>query len=169
MAIIAALAVFVGFAPTYYLKGLYGTPRLSTVRHLHGIVFTLWMILFLVQTTLISAHRPSWHRRLGIAGTGLAGAILIVESGGHRRGQASAASASCGRSIPASPGVPADPVDDLVAFAVLAGSVVSNRRKPASHKRLMLLAEQLRFCRRRWGGWCSLVEFLTSCICPSLH
>ena len=78
MAAVAALAVFAGFAPTYYLKGLYGTPALSTVRHLHGIVFTLWMILFLVQTTLISARRHSWHRRLGIAGTGLAGVMLIV-------------------------------------------------------------------------------------------
>jgi hypothetical protein len=141
MAIIAALAVFVGFAPTYYLKGLYGTPRLSTVRHLHGIVFTLWMILFLVQTTLISAHRPSWHRRLGIAGTGLAGAMLIV---GTAVAIAAARHPQPVQVVAA--GFPPPlvflliPLTDLVAFAVLAGSGLYNRRKPASHKRLMLLA-----------------------------
>lgn len=140
MAVVTALAVFVGFAPTYYLKGLYGTPALSTVRHLHGITFTLWIVLFVAQTALISARRPSWHRRLGIAGTGLAGVMLIV-------GTAVAIAAA---RYPPAEGVAAGlppplvflliPLSDLAAFAALAGAGLYNRRKPAVHKRLMLLA-----------------------------
>lgn len=140
MAVVAALAVFGGFAPTYYLKGLYGAPALSTVRHLHGITFTLWIVLFLAQTALISARRTAWHRRLGIGGTALAGVMLIV-------GTAVAIAAA---KHPPAQGVAAGlppplvflliPLTDLVAFAVLAGCGLYHRRKPAMHKRLMLLA-----------------------------
>jgi uncharacterized membrane protein YozB (DUF420 family) len=140
MAIIAALTVFGGFAPTYYLKGLYGTPTLSTVRHLHGITFTLWMVLLLVQTTLISAGRTAWHRRLGVAGIGLAAGMLIIGT---------AVAISAARHPPAhgvAPGLPPPlvflliPLSDLAAFAILAGSGLYYRRKPDVHKRLMLLA-----------------------------
>ena len=140
MALIAALTVFGGFAPTYYLKGLYGTPTLSTVRHLHGITFTLWMVLFLVQTALIAARRTAWHRRLGIAGTVLAGGMLVIGT---------AVAISAARHPPApgvAPGLPPPlvflliPLSDLAAFAMLAGSGVYYRRKPDIHKRLMLLA-----------------------------
>jgi hypothetical protein len=139
MAIVAALVVFGGFAPTYYLKGLYGAPSLSTGRHLHGITFTLWMVLFLVQTTLIAARRTTWHRRLGIAGTVLAAVMLIV-------GTAVAISAAKHPPPHAAPGLPPPlvflliPLSDLAAFAPLVGSGLYYRRKPGIHKRLMLLA-----------------------------
>jgi hypothetical protein len=140
MAIVAALTVFGGFAPTYYLKGLYGAPTLSTVRHLHGITFTLWMVLFLVQTALISARRTAWHRRLGIAGTLLAGGMLVTGT---------AVAISAARHPPAqgvAPGLPPPlvflliPLSDLASFAMLAGSGLYYRRRPSIHKRLMLLA-----------------------------
>jgi hypothetical protein len=140
MAVIAALTVFGGFAPTYYLKGLYGTPTLSAVRHLHGLMFTLWMLLFLVQTALIAARRTAWHRRLGIAGSVLAGGMLVIGT---------AVAISAARHPPApgvAPGLPPPlvflviPLSDLVAFAGLAGSGLYYRRKPDVHKRLMLLA-----------------------------
>jgi hypothetical protein len=140
MAILAALTVFGGFAPSYYLKGLYGTPPLSTMRHLHGATFTLWIVLLLVQTALISARRTAWHRRLGSAGTVLAGGMLII-------GTVVAISAARHPPTPGvAPGLPPPlvflliPLTDLVAFAGLAGSGVHYRRKPDVHKRLMLLA-----------------------------
>jgi hypothetical protein len=139
MAILAALTVFGGFAPTYYLKGLYGTPTLSTVRHLHGVTFTLWMVLLLVQTALIVARRTAWHRRLGIAGTVLAGGMLIT-------GAAVAISAARHPPAVVAPGLPPPlvflliPLSDLAAFAILAGWGLHNRRTPDVHKRLMLLA-----------------------------
>ena len=62
LAIALALVVFVGFAPTYYLRPLDPTPpptvtgatSLSRLAHIHGAVFTGWVLLFVIQTSLIA-------------------------------------------------------------------------------------------------------------------
>jgi hypothetical protein len=43
MAIAGLVTVFIGFAPTYYLKSHYGAPPLTPLVHLHGLVFTAWI------------------------------------------------------------------------------------------------------------------------------
>src|SRR5687767_3050526 len=73
MAVAAMLTVFAGFAPSYYLKVLTGRPGisgqavLSPLLHVHGFVFTSWIVLFLVQARLVAARRIGLHRRLGYA------------------------------------------------------------------------------------------------------
>jgi hypothetical protein len=134
-AVVVVLIVVTGFARTYYLKGVFGTPALPGLVHLHGFVMTLWVVLFVVQVRLIAAHRVKLHRRLGVFGGFLAGAVVLVgiitAIGGARRG--------------ASPGPPplvflAIPLVDILVFAgfVAAGLVV--RRRTDIHKRLMLLS-----------------------------
>jgi hypothetical protein len=136
MAAAITLSVFAGFAPTYYLKSLYGTPALSPFVHLHGTVFTLWILLFLMQTMLVSAGRTDLHRRLGIGGGFLAIAMLVV-------GAAVAIAAAKRGPIP---GLPppleflAVPLGGLANFAVLVALGFFARRKRDSHKRLMVLA-----------------------------
>ena len=51
------VAVFVGFSRSYYLKGLYGSPELRPLFHVHGLLFTLWMVLLTVQTGLVASRR----------------------------------------------------------------------------------------------------------------
>jgi hypothetical protein len=72
MAIVAALTVFVGFAPTYFLKALFGAPSLSPLLHVHGLLFTSWIVLLAAQTALVAGRRTDVHRRLGLAGGVLA-------------------------------------------------------------------------------------------------
>src|SRR5438034_4714973 len=36
-AVVALLVVFAGFAPTYFLKGVFGPPVLSKLKHAHGV------------------------------------------------------------------------------------------------------------------------------------
>jgi hypothetical protein len=140
MAVAVAVSVFAGFAPTYYLKGLYGTPTLSPLVHLHGIVFTSWVLLFVIQTTLIAAKRTDLHRRLGIAGGLLAVAMLVL-------GTAVAVGAAK-RGPPPNPvpGFPppleflATPLGGLALFATLVAAGLFYRRKRDTHKRLMVLA-----------------------------
>jgi hypothetical protein len=44
------VVVFVGFTPTYYLAPVFHAPALpSVIVHLHGAVFTGWILLLLVQ------------------------------------------------------------------------------------------------------------------------
>src|SRR5512138_1053020 len=75
-AIAAALIMFAGFAPTYYLKSAFGTPDLDAFRHLHGAVMTTWFALFLAQAWLAASGRIRLHRQLGAAGIVLAIVVL---------------------------------------------------------------------------------------------
>jgi hypothetical protein len=52
IAVAVLITVFLGFSRTYFLKGYYGTPELSFLLHVHGLVFTSWVLLFL--------PRPRW-------------------------------------------------------------------------------------------------------------
>lgn len=53
--VVMLMIVFVGFAPSYYLKGAIFAPLPSLLVHLHGAVFSSWIVLFVVQSSLISA------------------------------------------------------------------------------------------------------------------
>lgn len=76
--VLLAAVVFVGFAPTYYLKPAFGTPALAPLYHVHGFLFTCWMLLLIVQTTLVTARRTDVHRKLGTVGGWLAAAMVIM-------------------------------------------------------------------------------------------
>src|SRR6516162_2932141 len=78
MALVAAFTVFIGFAPTYYLKNVTGAPPLPPLVHVHGLLFTAWIILLMAQTSLVAMKRTDLHRRLGIAGAVLAGLMTVV-------------------------------------------------------------------------------------------
>ena len=137
MAFAFALTVFAGFSRSYFLKLHYGTPALSVLLHIHGVVFSAWILLFAAQTTLVAARRTDLHRRLGVAGAVLAGALLVL-------GTTTAILRVRGGSAPI-PGVSglaflAIPMFDMVVFAILAGSGLALRRRLETHKRLMTLA-----------------------------
>jgi hypothetical protein len=53
-----AIAVFtlVAFARTYYLRYWFDVPPITVLLHLHSIVFTAWVVLFVIQTRLIAAQ-----------------------------------------------------------------------------------------------------------------
>lgn len=136
-ALVAAGVVFIGFSRTFYLKGVFGGPPLSGLLLLHGVIMTLWITLFIAQIGLVAAGRTDLHRRLGIAGACVAALILIVGiTAGIDAGR---------RGFSPSPQVTplafmAVPIVDVIVFASLIGAALWNRRKSATHKRLMLLA-----------------------------
>ena len=78
MSLAAAVTVVWGFGPTYFLKGAYGTPPLSTLLHVHGALFTAWIVLLLAQTALVATRNTPVHRRLGHAGVVLIPAMLVL-------------------------------------------------------------------------------------------
>ena len=136
VAITTALIVFIGFARTYYLKGVFGTPALSSgLVHLHGIVMTLWFALFVVQVRLIAAHRTDLHRRVGVVGAVLALLVLVV-------GITTAIVAAKHGVTPGPPPLVflSIPLGDMLVFAILVGLGLLFRRRRDIHRRLMLLA-----------------------------
>ena len=80
MAIAIALTVFAGFSRTYFLKAYYGTPELSTLLHIHGVVFTTWVLFLVAQTSLVATGRTYIHRRMGVAGAVLALLVFVMGS-----------------------------------------------------------------------------------------
>ena len=137
-AILFPLIVLAGFARTYYLKGFFDVPAVpSTLVHLHGLVMTAWVALFGTQVWLISSKRIRVHQRLGY--TAIALAVLIIIIGFFT----AAASAKFG-SASAPPDIPPlafmiVPMADLVMFAIFFGGALYYRKRPAEHKRLILL------------------------------
>jgi hypothetical protein len=136
MAVLLCICVYIGFSPTYFQAGLLHAPLPSPILHVHGAVFTLWMLLFLVQAALISAHRVKWHRSLGTIAFCLPpimivlGVIAAIDA--LRRGV---------RIGPLEPSVSlAIPLIGIACFTVLIYASWRARRRPDAHKRLILLA-----------------------------
>src|SRR5664279_5291888 len=78
MAILILGAVYLGFARSYYLAGVFQAHLPNLLIHIHGAVFSAWFLLLVAQTSLISARRLDLHRRLGVLGAGLAAAMVIL-------------------------------------------------------------------------------------------
>ena len=137
VAIAVLITVFLGFSRSYFLKAYYGTPELSLHVHIHGLVFTSWVLLFLAQTTLVATDRTDLHRKLGVGGAVLAALLLIM-------GTTTAILRVKGGGSSPIPGVPplsflAVPLFDMVVFAMLIGAGLVLRSRPDTHKRLMTL------------------------------
>lgn len=138
MAAVLLLATAVGFAPTFYFRAAFDVPELPLRLHLHGAVFTMWVILFMTQTTLIEKRSVRLHRRVGQFGAVLAVAMVVS---GLMILQAIAREAT-----PTDAGIAAvspliwGNLTILAAFSAFVLLGLLNRRRPAVHKRLMLLA-----------------------------
>lgn len=137
MALAAAAAVFVGFAPTYYLRPRFQAAPLPVYLHVHGFVFSAWVVLFIAQAALVAARRTGLHRRLGWAAAVWAALMVAVGT--------LAGVWSMQREIAA--GFEAEalaffltPVSSMATFAALVAAGLVRRRHPETHKRLMLLA-----------------------------
>src|SRR6202140_531037 len=61
-------SVFLGFARSYYLAGMFHAPLPSAIIHVHGALFSSWILFLLAQTALVASGRTDIHRRIGIAG-----------------------------------------------------------------------------------------------------
>jgi len=137
MSIAFLITVVAGFSRTYFLRPYFNPQPLIPLLHLHGIIFSAWLLLLLTQTTLVAAHRTRVHRRLGIAGAVLAIVMILVGS---------VTAIIRAKSFEVPPGFTSPlifltiPLGDMFVFAILVGAAFYFRRKPDAHKRLMLLS-----------------------------
>src|SRR5262245_21273268 len=77
LALFMILLSAVGFGPSI----LHQSRRNATITRLataHGIVTGAWLLLFLIQATLVATRRTAVHRRLGIVGPVLAVVMIVV-------------------------------------------------------------------------------------------
>jgi hypothetical protein len=136
MAILLCASVYIGFSATYFQAGLIHAPLPSPILHIHGAVFTLWMLLFLIQAALISARRVQWHRSLGTIAFCLPPIMIILGI--------MAAIDALHRGVrigPLDPAISASiPLIGITVFAIVIYASWRARRRPDAHKRLILIA-----------------------------
>ena len=138
MSLAMAVVVGVGFSRTYSVRIAAGT--MSLLAHLHGAVFALWMILFIVQALLVAQGKTRLHRRVGV-GTAFFAVVILVSG----TVTAIVAARHGAHGNPPGPLTPiafllAAPLRDMVVFGSLTGAAIALSRDIQTHKRLMLMA-----------------------------
>ncbi len=136
MSLAIAGTVVLGFGPTYFYRGTVFAILPSPLVHVHGAIFSSWVILYVVQNALVAMKKIRWHRTLGTFGGVLAGLMVVlgwaVTIALEKRG--------------ATPPI-FTPAEFLVInlwgvflFTAMVGWAIVKRRDAPTHKRLMLLA-----------------------------
>ena len=140
MAAVALITVLVGFARTYFLAGFFRAPLPNLLVHIHGAAFTLWIVLFITQISLVTARRVDLHRRLGLLGFVLAVVMILLGT---------VTASDCLARRVAQTGMDTTeevrafysvPLADMLMFSTFVYFGCRNRFQPAVHKRLMLFA-----------------------------
>ena len=137
----------VAFGPSILSPSTRNAPLpLTPLVTAHAVVSAAWLFLFLAQAALVATGRTAVHRRVGLVGGVLTAVFLVLgwftTLGQARRGFDLSGAIS---RVPPPPGV--DPTAATVGllffflnFGVLVALALWYRRRPAVHKRFMLLA-----------------------------
>jgi len=128
--------VLIGFGPTYYLAGVFNAPLPSWIIHVHGALFSCWMLLLVAQNSLAWAGRVDIHKKLGLLGFVMACLMVVV-------GWTAATDRLVRGTAP--PGLDTYffyivPMTDMVIFATLIFFAFRARRDPSAHKRIIYIA-----------------------------
>jgi hypothetical protein len=136
MAMACLITAIVGFGPTYFFKPFHPSPPLPPLLHVHGMVFTAWLVLLIVQSGLVRSGRVELHQRLGILGALLAASMVVlgisVAISGARRGTSADGMAPLAFMI--------FPLGQTVMFGGFVAAGLWKRRQPEIHRRFILLA-----------------------------
>ena len=140
MAVVSLVVIFIGFARTYYLAGVFKAPLPNLLVHIHGVVFSLWILLFITQVSLVTVHRVDVHRRLGMFGFLLACLMVILGVLVATDRLARHAANPGTETVEEVRELYAIALADLLMFSTFVYFGFRNRTYPAVHKRLMLFA-----------------------------
>jgi hypothetical protein len=137
MALLCAAAAFGGFLPTFWLPLTQGHEVASPVIAIHGLLFSMWTLFFILQTWLAASGRIANHRAAGLFGISLASVMtvfgfLVQINEIKRAGAAGDLNVGLSFSIL--------PLWHVVFFATCVTFAIVNIRRPEWHKRLMLVA-----------------------------
>jgi hypothetical protein len=131
--------VVTGFWRSYFGTVLTGGVARPLVMHVHGAIFTGWMLLLFLQVGLASSGRVRTHRRVGTFGiwygalvwvmgmiATFAAPVIHIQAGEWTTEQAA--------------GFLILPIGDMILFGGFFGAAVKYRNRPEIHKRLIVAA-----------------------------
>jgi hypothetical protein len=139
MTLVMAFFVFAGFGMTYWFPLASGTFRPAPpVVHLHGWVYSAWMVLLVAQAALVNFRNVPLHRSLGTFGIALATAVLFMGATitllGLRGGMS--------RDVPSPDFFDAMYLSfmAILGFGILFTLAIRNVRRPDAHRQLILFS-----------------------------
>ena len=131
--------VILGFWPTYFRHLFTDFPFRHWIIHTHAVIFIGWLLLLLVQVSLVAMGNTKFHRKLGVVGGfygililifGLAAAIIMplarIESGDW--------------TLERGASFLIHPLGDIFVYVGFFIPALYYRRKAEIHKRLILIA-----------------------------
>ncbi len=147
MSIVLLVIVLTGFSRTFFLRSLFQVPPLALHVYAHALVMTGWFALFFVQTSLVAAGRTDLHRQLGILGAVWALLLVVVTSITALGLPAHFKVDQVPNGIPMTRdgmiGIVWGNFGSMLFFSGLVITALALRRRPDTHKRLMLVASMV--------------------------
>lgn len=137
MSLVFAVLVVWGFSRSVDANLFHASPPRPFLLWIHGAAFSLWVVFFMAQSTLVRVHKVSWHRFLGWFGAGLAAVMVPLgftiavimarfDTVVHHQADAYAF-----LSIP---------FYDMIAFGTCVALSIYWRKRPEFHRRLVFIA-----------------------------
>jgi hypothetical protein len=137
MAVACAFIAFGGFLPTYWLQVPRGTFIGPPLVHLHGALFSLWIVFLLSQALLAARGHLQHHRAWGLAGVALASAMFVVGIATAIYSVQQGLAAGYGDRTRAFFIVP---ISSMILFAGFFIAAIVEIARPEAHKRLIFLS-----------------------------
>lgn len=131
--------VVLGFWPSYFGTLLGGGVARPLVMHVHGAIFTGWMLLLFLQVGLASNGQVRAHRRVGTFGIWYGALVWVM--GVIATFAAPVIHVRAGEwPIDQAAGFLILPIGDMILFGGFFAAAVKYRSKPELHKRLIVAA-----------------------------
>lgn len=134
MSLATAAAVAAGFGPTLDEKLIHPAIAPPRILWLHGAVFSLWVVFYILQSALVRTRNVKVHRTIGWAGAGVAAAMLPL---GVATGIAMVHFETYQLHEPGRYAFLAIPFFDIGVFAVCIALAIWWRKRPELHRRLV--------------------------------
>ena len=136
MSLLVAVVVVYGFSRTVSSRLIHPPSPRPMILYFHAVVFTGWVVFFILQSALVKARNMKLHRRLGWFGLAMGIAIPIVGI---------ATTIAMGRLLMRENHADVAqfmiiPFFDMLAFTLVFGLAFYWRKDPEFHRRLMLIA-----------------------------
>ena len=137
MSLVFPALVVWGFSRTVNDNLFHASPPRPFLLWIHGAAFSLWVVFFIAQSTLVRVHKVSWHRFLGWFGAGLAAVMVPL---GFTIAVIMARFDTVVRHQTDADAFLSIPFFDMIAFGTCIALAVYWRKRPEFHRRLVFIA-----------------------------
>lgn len=137
MSLVSAAAVVAGFSQTVDDRLLHPNVAPPHVLWAHGVVFSAWIVFFILQSALVRIRNVKWHRTMGWVGAALAGIMVPL---GVATALRMVHFETYSLHMPHRYAFLAIPFFDISVFGLCMALAIWWRKRPEFHRRLVFFA-----------------------------